>query len=56
MKGIGGIAPGAAQRASGQPDKQTELSGVARLALNAIKDFGHSHMMLKSESLQVIKS
>jgi hypothetical protein len=43
MKGIVGIAPGAAERASGQPDKHTGLSGITRLTLNAMEDFGDSH-------------
>ena len=46
-KGIVGIAPGAAERASGQPHKHTGLSGVARLTLNAMEDLGHSHRMLE---------
>jgi hypothetical protein len=56
VKGIVGIAPGAAERASGQPYKHAGLSGVARLALNAMEDLGNSHTTLASESLKVIKS
>jgi hypothetical protein len=40
IKGIVGIAPGAAERASGESYKHTGLSGVARLALNAMEDLG----------------
>jgi hypothetical protein len=40
IKGIVGIAPGAAERASGQPHKHTGLSDIARLALNAMEDLG----------------
>jgi hypothetical protein len=43
MKSIGGIAPGAAKRASGQPYKHAGLSSVARLALNAMEDFSDTH-------------
>jgi hypothetical protein len=46
IKGIIGIAPGAAERASGQPYKHTGLSSVARLALNAMEDLGDAHNAL----------
>jgi hypothetical protein len=48
IKCIVGIAPGAAERASGQPYKHTGLSSVARLTLNAMEDLGHSHIILMS--------
>lgn len=53
IKGIVGIAPGAAERASGQSYKHTRLSSVARLTLNAIEDLGNSHTTLASQSLNV---
>jgi hypothetical protein len=40
IKGIVGIAPGAAEWASGQSYKHTGLSDIARLALNAMEDLG----------------
>ena len=43
VKGIVGIAPGAAERASGQPYKHTGLSDVARLTLDAMEDLGDAH-------------
>jgi hypothetical protein len=43
IKGIVGIAPGAAERASGQSYKHTGLSDIARLALNAMEDLGDAH-------------
>ena len=43
IKGIVGIAPGAAERASGESYKHTGLSSVARLTLNAMEDFGDAH-------------
>jgi hypothetical protein len=43
VKGIVGIAPGASERASGQSDKHTGLSHVARLALNAMEDLSDAH-------------
>ena len=43
IKGIVGIAPGAAERASGQSNKHTGLSGIARLTLNAMEDLGDAH-------------
>ena len=52
MKSIAGIAPGAAERAAGQPDKDAGLSGVARLALNAMEDLSYSHK-LRRETLIV---
>jgi hypothetical protein len=53
VKGIVGIAPGAAERASGQPYKHTGLSGVARLTLNAMEDLGNSHTTLVAQRLKV---
>jgi hypothetical protein len=43
VKGIVGIAPGAAERASGQSHKHAGLSSVARLTLNAMEDLGDAH-------------
>jgi hypothetical protein len=53
IKGIVGIAPGAAERASGQPYKHTGLSSVARLALNAMEDLGDTHKNAQVVSLKV---
>src|SRR5207237_1306091 len=43
VEGIVGIAPGAAEWASGQSYKHTGLPDVARLALDAIEDLGDTH-------------
>jgi len=48
VEGIVCIAPGAAERATGQSHKDTGLPNVARLALNAMEDLGHSHVRLVS--------
>jgi hypothetical protein len=53
VKGIVGIAPVAAERASGQPYKRTGLSCVARLTLNAMEDLGYSHTTLAAQRLKV---
>jgi hypothetical protein len=43
VKCIVSITPGAAERASGQSNKHTELSDVARLTLDAMEDLGDAH-------------
>jgi hypothetical protein len=53
IKGIVGIAPGAAEWASGQPYKHTGLSDVARLTLNTMEDLGHSHIPIEAQRLKV---
>ena len=48
VKGVVGIAPGAAERTAGQSYKHTGLPGVTRLTLNTMEDLGHSHVKLMS--------
>ena len=43
VEGVVGIAPGTAERASGQSYKHTGLSGITGLALNTMEDLGDAH-------------